>query len=94
MIICSLTCHLLIPGCRSLKEKRSQIKPLLSRVHREFNISIAEIDKQDIWDEAVVSCVYVSNERKFAEKYMIKVLEFITIYWKNIELMDHWIEFR
>ena len=94
MIICSLTCHLIIPGCRSLKEKRSQIKPLLARVHREFNVSTAEIDKNDIWDEAIISCVLVSNERKFAEKSINKVLEFISNYWKNIDMINHWIEFR
>lgn len=94
MIICSLTCHIRIPGCRSLKEKRSQIKPLLARVHREFNVSIAEVDKHDIWDEAILCCVLVSNERRFAEKSINKILGFIEKYWKNTQIVNHWIEFR
>lgn len=94
MVICLMTCHLMIPGCRSLKEKRSQIKPLLARLHREFNISTAEIDRQDIWDEAIISCVLVSNERRIAEKHINKVLGFVEKYWKNVQLINHWIEFR
>jgi uncharacterized protein YlxP (DUF503 family) len=40
-----LTIHLHLPGCASLKEKRGRLKPLLTRLHREFNISAAEIDQ-------------------------------------------------
>ena len=82
-----------IPGCRSLKEKRSQIKPLIARVHREFNVSVSEIDKQDILDEAVICCALVSNERRFAEKNIAKVISFIETYWKDIQLPYHKIEF-
>ena len=42
-----LTIHIHIPGCASLKEKRRRLKPLITRLHREFNISVAEIDLQD-----------------------------------------------
>ena len=92
MVICTLVCHLIIPGCRSLKEKRSQIKPLIARLHREFFVSVAEIDKQDIWDEAVIACVLVNNKHQFAEKIISQVLDFIEHYWKNLQISDHHIE--
>ncbi|OQY29775.1 MAG: hypothetical protein B6243_10930, partial [Anaerolineaceae bacterium 4572_5.2] len=34
-----LTLHIQISGCSSLKEKRGRLKPLLARLHREFNVS-------------------------------------------------------
>ncbi len=47
MSIATLTIHLHLPICSSLKEKRGRIKPLIARLHREFNISVAEMDLQD-----------------------------------------------
>jgi Protein of unknown function (DUF503) len=56
MSIGVLTLQLQLPGCKSLKEKRSRLKPLIARLHREFNISVAEVSHQDIWDEATIGC--------------------------------------
>ena len=45
-MVAILTIHLHLPGCASLKEKRELIKPLMVRLRREFNISVAEMDLQ------------------------------------------------
>jgi uncharacterized protein YlxP (DUF503 family) len=82
-----------IPGCRSLKEKRSHLKPLVNRLHREFNVSVAEIDRQDIWDEIVIGCAMVSSQRVFAEKYMQQVVAFIESNWNDLQLIDFKIEY-
>jgi uncharacterized protein YlxP (DUF503 family) len=92
MIIGTLICRLQIPGCRSLKEKRGHIKPLLNRLHREFNISAAEIDCQDIWDETVIGCAIASNQRVIAEKCMQQVVTFIENQCNNMQLIDFKIE--
>jgi uncharacterized protein YlxP (DUF503 family) len=92
LVVCTLVCHLIIPGCRSLKEKRSQIKPFISRLHREFNISIAEIEKQDIWDETVIACACVSSQHQFAEKSLSQVLAFMEKYWKDLQIVEHHME--
>ena len=46
-MLATLTIHLHLPACSSLKEKRGRIKPLMARLHREFNVSVAEMDLQD-----------------------------------------------
>ncbi|MCJ7708279.1 MAG: DUF503 domain-containing protein, partial [Anaerolineales bacterium] len=43
MHVGALTLELRLPGCSSLKQKRSRLKPLLAALHREFNLSAAEI---------------------------------------------------
>ena len=43
-----LTIHLHLPTCSSLKEKRGRIKPLMARLRREFNVSAAEMDLQEL----------------------------------------------
>jgi len=83
-----LTLHLHIPGCKSLKEKRSRLKPLLSRLHKEFNISVAEMDKNDIWQSAVIACAVVSNNKAQAQRTLQKVSEWINHNWQDVTIVD------
>ena len=57
-----------IPDSRSLKSKRHIIKPILSRLHREFNISVVEYDRQDAWQEAELGIAMISNDHKQLEQ--------------------------
>src|SRR5258706_717902 len=66
-MIATLTIHLHLPTCASLKEKRGRIKPLISRLHREFNVSVAEIDLNDKWQEAGIGCVIIGNDLSFLQ---------------------------
>jgi uncharacterized protein len=87
-----LTLHLLIPGCNSLKEKRSYIKPVLARLHREFNISVAELDRQDMWQESVIGCALISNDHDYTQRALQKVVGFTQQSWPELELLEHHIE--
>lgn len=49
MKVAVLLMHLQIPGSDSLKAKRRRLKPLLSRLQKEFNVSAAEVDYHDLW---------------------------------------------
>jgi uncharacterized protein YlxP (DUF503 family) len=83
-----LNIHLHLPGCSSLKEKRSRIKPLLSRLHSEYNISVSEIEHQDIWQDTTIACALVSNDSRFIQSYLQKVLEFIEKRWPDVDVID------
>ncbi len=87
-----LTLHIYLPGCASLKEKRGRIKPLLARLHREFNISAAEIDQQDVWQNAVIACALVSNNPRFTQRKLQKIINWLEHSWLDIELVDERIE--
>ena len=88
-MICVLECRFILPGCASLKEKRSQVKPLISRLQREFRVSASEIDLQDVHDQAVIGCALISTDRAFMEKQMQQVVAFIERYWKNLQLVSY-----
>ena len=45
-----------------LEEERGRLKPLLARLHRQLNVSAAELDLQDKWQETVVACGVVGND--------------------------------
>lgn len=84
--------YIQIPGCTSLKEKRSRLKPLLARLHREFNISVAEIGHQDAWQEAVIACALVSNDNGHTQRTLQKVTDWVETYWNDVFVSDNRLE--
>jgi uncharacterized protein YlxP (DUF503 family) len=87
-----LTLQIEIIGCKSLKEKRSRLKPLVVRLHREFNISVAEIDHNDAWQSAVIACALVSNSPKHSQRALQSVVEWVENYWPDVTIIDDHIE--
>ena len=87
-----LEMQIYLPGCESLKEKRSRIKPLLTRLHREFNISAAELNHQDIWQSSVIGCTLLSNNSVYTQKTLRKVVSWVEKNWLDVEVVDDHIE--
>ncbi len=87
-----LTLHLTIPGCKSLKEKRSRLKPLLTRLHREFNISVAEMDLNDVWQDTIITCAVVSNNNRQAQRTLQTVAVWVETNWHDMTVVDESIE--
>ncbi len=92
MSIGLLTLHLRLPGVSSLKEKRSIIKPILSRLRREFNVATAELDLQDVWQDTLIGCVTLSSDAVQNQRLLQQVLDFTGQHWPDLELVDHRIE--
>jgi uncharacterized protein YlxP (DUF503 family) len=65
-----LTLELRLENSHSLKEKRHVLKSLRDRLHNKFNVSVAEIDCQDLWQRAVLAAVTVSPDKVQAEKVL------------------------
>ncbi len=91
-MVATLTVHLHLPTCGSLKEKRGRIKPLIARLHREFNVSAAEIDLQDQWQEAVIACAMVGNERGYLEAALQNVAKWVEGNWTDGDVIESRIE--
>ena len=91
-MIATLHIHLHIPGCSSLKEKRGFIKPLIARLHREFNISVAEMGLQDQWQETVIVCAMVGNERGHLESALQNVAKWVESHWTDGDVIERRIE--
>lgn len=75
MIIGALVVQLHLPGVHSLKEKRMIIKSMTARIRRTFNVSVAEIEEQDIHQVAVLGIVCVAACTAQADSVMDQVLE-------------------
>jgi uncharacterized protein len=92
MTVGILTLYIHLPGCTSLKEKRRRLKPLLARLHREFNISAAEMDHLDAWQEAVLACALVSNDPSYTQRALQSIARWVENSWPDVSLMDEHLE--
>ncbi len=72
-----LECDCMIYDAQSLKEKRAVLKRVMTRLKQRFNISIAEIDHQDVWQRTKVGIVSVSSSKSITEKELQKVLDYL-----------------
>ena len=84
--------HIHLPGCSSLKEKRRRLKPFMVRLQREFNISVSEVDHQDVWQDALIACALVSNNKKHTQRSLQQVVKWIESSWLDLELVDDYLE--
>ena len=64
-------------GADSLKAKRRVVKPLLTRLPRQFNVAVAEIDCQDTWQTAVIALVTVGNDAGYLHGLLEKAVTWI-----------------
>ena len=92
-MIATLTFHLHLPACFSLKDKRGRIKPLLSRLLREFNVSVAEMALQDKWSEAVIACAAINSDKVVLEQSLQSVAKWVDSHWPDGEVIDSKIQF-
>ena len=70
-----LTLELRLENSHSLKDKRHVVKGLKDRLRNKFNVAVAEIDHQDLWQRAAVAAVTVSPDRAHAERVLQSVEE-------------------
>jgi uncharacterized protein YlxP (DUF503 family) len=68
---------LFVAGSHSLKEKRSVVRRVKDLVQQKFNVSIAEIGANDVWQRAVLGLSLVGNERRFVESQLDAVLALV-----------------
>ena len=62
IIVGLCTVELFIPESQSLKDKRQVLLSLKDRLREKFNLSVAEVDGQDLWQKAVLGLACVANE--------------------------------
>ena len=75
MILGILTVDLEIDHAKSLKDKRAVLNRVKDRVRTKFNVSIAEIVGNEVWNYACLGVVIVSNEQRFCNQVLSKVVE-------------------
>jgi len=73
--VCKL--DLRIPENHSLKEKRHVLRKLIDRVRHRFNVAIAEVGDNDLWQRAEMGFCTVGNDRRHINSSLDKIVYFI-----------------
>ncbi len=67
MPIAHLTIELRIEGAHSLKDKRQVLRRMKDRLRHSFNVSVAEMDASDLWNQATIGVAAISDSRDYLE---------------------------
>lgn len=77
MFVCVARVTLDIPAAGSLKAKRQVLRRVTDRVKAKFNVAVAEVEDNELWNRAVVALAVVGNERRHVNEMMEKIIHFI-----------------
>jgi len=81
-----------LPENQSLKGKRQVIKSIIARLQNRYNVSVAEIDNQELWQLATLGISCVSNNRRHADETLANVIRFIIQNYPDVELLNSEVE--
>ena len=81
-----------LPENLSLKGKRQVLKSITTRIRNKFNVSVAEVDNHDRWQLATIGICCVSNDNRFTNEVLSKVMNFVINSRFDVEILDYEIE--
>ena len=93
MIVGLCTVELFIPDGHSLKDKRRVLQSVKTRVRDKFNVSVAEVGEQDLWQKAILGLACVANESAHVNQVLdqavnlIRAVPTIQLLRSHIELL-------
>jgi uncharacterized protein YlxP (DUF503 family) len=92
MVIGACTIELDLPGMESLKQKRSLLKSLIARLHKEFNVTAAEVDLHDVWQATTLGVATISTSAIHANNLLNNLVHWLEVNRPDLEVVDHYIE--
>ena len=78
-----------MPENQSLKDKRRVLKSITARVGSKFNVSIAEVGDNSLWQSAVLGICCVSNDSRHTNEVLSKVVDFIVRSRFDVEILSY-----
>ncbi len=81
-----------IPENMDLKGKRQVLKSIAGRIRSRFNVAVAEVDDNDSWQRAMIGFCCISNNKRFSNEVLSRVVSFVENSHFDIEILDYEIE--
>jgi len=78
-----------IPENMDLKGKRQVLKSIISRVRNRFDVAVAEVDDNDMWQLAIIGICCISNNKRHSNEVLSKVVHFIESSRFDVEILDY-----
>ncbi len=76
----------------SLKGKRQVIKSIIALVKNKYNVSVAEVDDNDLWQLATLGISFISNDSKYTDEVISSIISFIDSGRFEIEIINREVE--
>lgn len=77
MLVGTLLVQVFIPEALSLKDKRQVVKGVVQRVQNKFNVSVAELYNEDLWQRATIGVAIVGDDSEYLQRQLQFVLNFL-----------------
>ena len=81
-----------LPDNLSLKGKRQVVKSVTAKLRNKFNVSVAEVEDNDLWQLATIGICFVSNDKRFTNEVLSKAVELVVNNQGDFEMLDYEIE--
>ncbi len=81
-----------LPDNLSLKGKRQVVKSITARLKNKFNVSVAEVEDNDLWQLATIGICFVSNDKRFTNEVLSKAVELVVNNQGDYEMLDYEME--
>ena len=78
-----------LPESTNLKSKRQIAKSLTARLRNQFNVAVAEVDHNDLWQRLTIGICCVSNDTAHAHEMISKVVSFVEEFHSDLVLLDY-----
>ena len=85
--VCRIMLHL--PESASLKDKRQVARSLTARIRNTFNVAVAEVEDQELWQRLTLGVCCVSTDPAHANEMVSKVVAFVEAYRRDLELLAY-----
>ena len=93
MLVATCVVKLRLEGVYSLKEKRRILKSILGRLPHHFNVAVAEVQYQDVWQTAVIGLVTVGTDKGYLHGLLEKAVAWIERERPDVPIDEYRIEF-
>jgi uncharacterized protein len=87
-----LKIRLRMPENMDLKGKRQVLKSIIAQLRNHFNVSVAEVADNDLWQLATIAVCVVSNDQRFTNEVLSKAVNLVEGGKFEMELLDYEIE--
>jgi uncharacterized protein YlxP (DUF503 family) len=92
MVVATCTVRLGLYGAFSLKDKRQIVKSVLARLPHHFNVAVAEVEHQDVWQTAVIALVTVGNDARHLQSVLEDAVAWLAEQRPDAPIEDYLIE--
>ncbi|MEH7440912.1 DUF503 family protein [Bacillus sp. JJ1122] len=77
MVVGLAACECIIYDAHSLKEKRAVLQRIISRLKQKYNVSVSEVDHQDVWQRTTIAVAAVSSSKVATERELQNAIKMI-----------------